>query len=330
MKKINILYVFWIIALILFIWLMLNLKTQVTKTIFGTATTQVYSMNVEYATIVNECKVHQGDRVKKGDTLLVLLRGEMDKSISDVFSMINQLDVDRNAKNQILDKEEAIFNAQQASKISAINAQITILEKEIEIQNNLLYAIGQEKTKPTNNIKQLELAGLKESLEQLRIQSIEQKKSYNTQREGNNKSYEARLATNKNDIDYYQLEKHKMIVVAPCDGIVDNVYVLPKDMAPQYKELIRINSVTPNRVTGFIHESMAIPFQLGDSVLLTSAARQEISCKGMIIGNGNHLVELPLRLRKFVELRAWGREIFVQMNPDNNFYIDEKILIQIN
>ncbi len=121
-----------------------------------------------------------------------------------------------------------------------------------------------------------------------------------------------------------------MVILSPCNGIVENVFVLPKDIAPQYKELMRINSSEPNKVTGFIHESMAIPFRVGDSVTLTSVARPEIIQKGIIVGNGNNLVELPLRLRKIIEIRAWGREVYIKMKPGNGFFIDEKIMIQIN
>lgn len=329
MKKFNVLYVFWFAALVIFIWLLSNLKTQVTKSIFGTATTQVYSMNVEYAAVVKEKRVLQGDRVKKGDTLLILLRTEMDKNISEMLAIMNQYEVEKDAKNSLIDKEEELYKTSQQTRKTEIEAQIRIIEKEIEIQTNLLLSIGEKKSKTEVNIKELELAALKESLNQLNKQSQQQHISYNTERESNTRNYEAKLVAYKNNVDYYQLEKFKMIIVSPVDGIVENVFVLPKDLVQEYKELVRINSITPNRVTGFVHEGTNAPYNIGDSVMLSSVARPEFKTTGIIIGTGNNLVELPLRLRKIVELRAWGREIYIGLPPENEFYIDEKILIQI-
>ena len=330
MKRVNILYIVWILAFGIFIWTLINLRTQGTRTIFGIALNESYSVNVEYATIVSQRRVQPGDRVKKGDTLLILHRGEIDKNISDKLAAINELDVERITKNLSIDKEIELFNARQNTRNSELQSQIRIIEKEIEIQKNLLKSIGENNDQGQRTIKQLELAALNESLNQLFLQTREQQRSYETQREGNNKTYEARMAQFRSEMKYYQQEQFRMNVLSPCDGIVENVFVLPNDIAQQYKELVRINSFSPNRVTGFIHETVATPFILGDTVNLISAARPDIKAKGLIIGNGNNLVELPLRLRKFVEIRAWGREVYLKIDPDNDFYIGEKILIQIN
>ncbi len=330
MKRINLLYIFWILAFIFCLWIMNNLRTQGNRTIFGIAFTESHSINVEYATTVTQRMVQPGDRVKKGDTLLVLRRDEINKNITDRLASMNLLEVERISKNQILDKEIELFKASQTTRSIEVNSQIKIIEKEIEIQKNLLKSIGENSVDQSSNVKQLELAALVESLKQLNLHTIEQLSSYETQRQSNDKNQEAKKTQFKNEMDYYQEEQYKMIVCSPCDGIVENVFVLPNDIAPQYKELLRINSNNPNRVTGFIHESIVAPFKLGDTVILVSAARLDVTSKGVILGNGNNLVELPLRLRKFVEIRAWGREVYIKLDAANNFYIGEKILIRFN
>lgn len=330
MKKINLLYVFWILALLIFIWIMRNLNTQGSRTIFGIAITESYSLNVEYATIVNERRVQSGDRVKKGDTLLILHRSEMDRDLEDRLASINLLEVERDSKNELLNKEIAIFTASQDGRESEILAQIKIVSQELQIQKNLLQSIGDNKQNKENNVKQLELDALKESEKQLQLKTKQQLRAFESQRAANNNSCAAHIAQLKNDLNYFSQEQHKMFVLSPCDGIVEAVLVLPNDIAPQYKELVRVNSITPNKVTGFIHESVATPFKLGDTVVLASAARPDLKSKGIIIGNGNNLVELPLRLRKFVEIKAWGREVYIKIDPANNFYIGEKILVQMN
>ncbi len=329
MKRINLLYVFWFVAFLLCLLIVNNLTTQGNRTIFGIAFTESYSMNVEYATVVTQRLVQPGDRVKKGDTLLILHRDEIDKNMTDRMASMNVIDVERNSKNQILDKEIALFKINQTERIHELQSQIRILEKEIEMQKNLLQSIGEKHENQNATIKQLELAALVESLKQLNLHTTEQLTSYETQRWSNDNTHDAKLQQFKNEVNYYQQEQYKMNVLAPCDGIIESVFVLPNDIVPQYKELLKINSSSPNRVTGFIHESIATSFKLGDTVILVSAARPDITSKGVIIGNGNNLVELPLRLRKFVEIRVWGREVYIKLETKNDFYIGEKILIRI-
>jgi hypothetical protein len=41
------------------------------------------------------------------------------------------------------------------------------------------------------------------------------------------------------------------------------------------------------------------------------------------------MVELPIRLRKSAEIKSWGREVYVQLPPNNSFYIGEKIMLRL-
>jgi hypothetical protein len=41
-------------------------------------------------------------------------------------------------------------------------------------------------------------------------------------------------------------------------------------------------------------------------------------------------VELPTRLRKNPEIKAWGREIYIDLSVENPFFIGEKIRIELN
>ena len=330
MKKINLLYIVWILLFVLAVWIILNLKTQGSKIIFGIAFTEHHSLNVEFATIVKERRIQPGDKVKKGDTLLILKRGELDKNIDTKLAAINQLEVESTTKNALLEKEIELFNANQRTSLFELQSKINVLEKEIEVQNNLLLSIGEKKEKKAKSIKEIQLDGLLEASRQINIQTAQRLSNYQVERQRNLKEYEAKLLQFKNEMAYYQQEQFKLNVISPCDGIIEDVFVLPTDIAQGYKELVRINSLAPNRVTGFVHEAMITPFNIGDTVVLVSAARPELSKKAIIIGSGNNLVELPLRLRKYAEIKAWGREIYIQMDPENDFYIGEKLLIQLN
>jgi hypothetical protein len=119
------------------------------------------------------------------------------------------------------------------------------------------------------------------------------------------------------------------VLIAPIDGFVEHVAAVSKEIAPQYKELIKLNPIHPNKIRGFIHESAEVHYILGDTVQVTSTLRTNITTKGIIIGSSPQLVELPLRLRKFTTRSAWGREIYVRLLDNSNLFISEKVLITL-
>lgn len=95
-------------------------------------------------------------------------------------------------------------------------------------------------------------------------------------------------------------------------------------MVQAYRELFKITPSVPNKVIGFIHESAQIPFRLGDTVLLHSVTRTGLGCKGVIHAVSPKMVELPFRLRKFAEVRTWGREIYIQLPLIIHFLSEKK------
>ena len=62
---------------------------------------------------------------------------------------------------------------------------------------------------------------------------------------------------------------------------------------------------------------------------LSSATRPAIRTSGQFIYCNPRIVELPTRLRKNPEIKAWGREVYIQLPDSNVFFIGEKIIITI-
>ena len=126
------------------------------------------------------------------------------------------------------------------------------------------------------------------------------------------------------------MAKGKLVLLAPIDGFVGSVQVFENEIAPQHKELMRINPKQPDIVRGFMPESAEVMYQLGDSVSMVSTTRPNIQGKGRLIGSTPQLVEMPTRLKKLQQYSSWGREIFIKLREDNPFFIGEKIIITIS
>ena len=328
--KINLLYILIPAALFGCYWIAKDLQSQSTVSFFGTAETEPQTLNFEHAVLVQDIRVVSGNQVKKGDTLAIFYRSELDKTTVEKLADINQLEVEKNAKNETLNKDKDVLLARQTARIAELKAEIRVLQTEDSLQLALKKNIYNTENANRISSKSEQIKVLQESILQLEKQTQEQIAQINSQRQANQVIAQAKLNQVQKDIDFVKLERNKLFLIAPMDGYVEQVNMGKNMLIPQYKDMIKINPKKPNKIIGFIHESTEVPFQLGDSVGISSASRPAILTKGTIVGSSPKLVELPLRLRKFVEVKAWGREIFIQMPDTNKFYIGEKIVISLS
>ncbi len=326
--RFNLLYLFWLAAFAVVFVIAQRLKEQSGQQLFGIAETEGQTIKVEYSVFVQKCFIKTGQQVKQGDTLFTLFRAELDKRTTENLTELHQIEVERNSKNTTLDKDIEVFNARQLARVSELQSQIKVLQSEITIQNNLKQAISEEKTS-NNNVKQQEISGLEESIRQVDLQGKEQKKLFDSQRLSNNSISAARIQQIQNELGFISKEKAKLIVFAPCDGFVEQVFVTINELVSSYQDLVKINPYQPNKVTGFIHESLNIPYRLGDTVTVSSILRPTVRYRAQLVGVSPKLIELPFRLRRNSEIKAWGREVYINIPFKNDFFIGEKILIQL-
>ncbi len=326
--KINLLYLLIPAAILSCYWIVYDLQGQSEHTFFGTAESEPQTINFEHDVLVQDVKVVMGNQVKKGDTLAILYRSELDKTIIDRLADINQVEVEKNAKSETLSKERDVITARQAAHLSELKSDIRILQIEDSVKSSVKTTIYNN-LPYDNKIVREKILSLEEEIRQSEKQTIEQLRQLDAQIQAAQMISQAKISQVKQDLNYVQVQKGKLILFAPIDGFVEQVNISRGSIVQSFKDLFKINPKKPNKIIGFMHESADIPFQLGDSVLLGSSTRLNTNTKGIIIGSNPKLVELPYRLRKFTELRAWGREIYIQMPDTNRFYIGEKIMITL-
>ena len=326
--KINLLYILIPAAIVGCYWIVNDLQGQSEHTFFGTAESEPQTINFEHDVLVQDVRVVVGSQVKKGDTLAILYRSELDKTTVDRLADINQVEVEKNAKTETLNKERDVLSARQAARMSELISQMRVLHIEDSIKSSVKTSIYNN-LPYDNKLVREKIAALEEEIRQSQKQTIEQIRQIDAQRQATQMISQAKISQVRQDLDYVKSEKGKLILFAPIDGFVEQVNISRGSLVQSYKDLFKINPKKPNKIIGFIHESSDVPFQLGDSIYLQSSLRLQIQTKGVIIGSNPKLVELPYRLRKFTELRAWGREIYIQMPDTNRFYIGEKIVLTL-
>lgn len=326
--KINILYIFWVIALGGFLYIGRHLQEQSSQQLFGIADAEGQMVKVEYSVFIQKNNIKAGQRVKKGDTLMVLLRSELDERTTKYMTEINQIDVERLSKNTTIQKDKEVFDSKHAAQMSDLQSKIKILQSEISVQKNIREAIG-DGNSSNNSIKEQEIKALEEEMRQVVLQSKEQSKVFDNQLLSSNNISAVKIQQIQNELGFISKEKSKLVLFSPCDGFVEQVFVAQNEIAQSYKDLVKINPQQPNKIVGFMHESLNVPYRLGDTVTLISSVRPTVTCKALLVVVSPKLVELPFRLRRNPDVKAWGRELYINLPPENDFFIGEKIMIRL-
>lgn len=316
------------------VWIVGDLQNQSTQTFFGTAETDSRTVTTEYPVVVQRIFVQPGSRVKQGDTLALMYRTEFDREASEYTGEMKQVSAELLAENRSLDREHEELLAKYAAQVAEFQAEIKVLKAESDIQENLKTVLSDTDKagggKNIPNAKKAQIAALEENIRQLERQTQEEVKQFEKQRLANQAVRDAKVSHLRRSVEFVDAERKKMVLLAPIDGYIEQVMVRKNEIVDEFHELFKINALQPVQVLCFLHETEAeVLVRPGDTVMLSSTARPEVICQGIASVSTPKLVELPTRLRKFAEVRTWGREMFIQLPDTNRFYIGEKIQVVV-
>ncbi|HOY04624.1 MAG TPA: hypothetical protein PLO67_04420 [Saprospiraceae bacterium] len=328
--KFNILFLLLPAAIGACIWIAYDFQSQSVNTFFGIAETESQTLNFDRDIAVQEVRVKAGDFVKKGDTLAVFTRADLDKTEAERRGDMARTATEQAAENTILQKEKELVQARLYAKIRELKAQIGLLRTEDSLKTayrkNIYADLG---AASENKLVAEKTAALQKEIDDQQTQAAEEIRLLEARQTANRSIALAKSGQSQTEIGFVQTERGRLLLLAPIDGYVEEIFFGKNALLPAHRDLMKINPLMPNRIVGFIHEAADVPFSIGQTVELSSTARPQVKGTGIIIGSNPKLTELPLRLRKFIELRTWGREVFIQLPEQNEFFISEKIAIAL-
>jgi multidrug resistance efflux pump len=327
--KFNALYLLIPVALGACYLIVQDLQGQSAHSFVGTAETEPTVISLDQDVEVARVYVQTGAQVRAGDTLAILMRREIELEDLKLDAEIRQDAVELGGKKALLSESAKKLEAAHLAKMADFQAEIASIKTSDSIELALKGALFPG-LKTRNVSSEQKIASIQQAIQleqniyaqdRARLQVEEQ---VNTQNSGSRVAFgQTRRVLNEKD-------RARLVLIAPINGYVDQLSIAPGAQVQAYREMLRIFPTSANKVIGFIHENAVVPFQIGDTVYLASATRPLQKAQGRILSASPKLVELPMRLRKFVEVRAWGREVMIQMDGQNEYYIGEKIGISLN
>jgi multidrug resistance efflux pump len=331
MKKINLLYI-GLLGVGLMIFYINRSYVQQSTTFYGFAENKETEINLDHSVFIEKVHIKDGQFVSKGDLLLDVQFSNIDFKLNDVTNDLEQLDLKSQEKRkEILNKIKRL-EAEKTAKIEETKTKIETIKAEVEFSKSLI-----------KDLKSIEVDNNSNSSSPLNIEIETLQSNLNTDLKPLNLelqqlSIELREVSNSNKIqkkkleyekEYFQKEEKKLQILAPSDGLIGNLRCKEGEHISSFNTLISFYQQNPTIVKGFVHENLILHVQVGDTLEVTSSLHPAHTVMGTVSGLGFRIVEIPERLRKRPEIKTYGREVLIQIPPDNPFLQKEKVVLNL-
>lgn len=331
MRRINLLYLTVPLAAFLLFLIYKGLNRN-TAGFYGVAENQETPINLEHSCTILNILVTEGQFVAKGTLLMEVRRTDLEFKMSELNHDITELLAkDRLTMDEIDGKLERL-RAERAEKVGLIQGKINVLEAELAMNRALLQELTPGTSPDTTGLASspyvTKLQSLQEEL-RLAIEPIDAEiESLVRIRKLSGVPVQTVVEKLKNEIALYEKEQEKLKIYAPSDGLIGNIHGHLGENISSFNTLISFYEENPNTVVAYLHESLSLQVQVGDTLSITSSLHSTETCTGYVTGLGHRIIEIPERLRKIPEIKTYGREVLVRIPAENKFLQKEKVVLR--
>ena len=298
---------------------------------FGFAENKELEIRLEHPSSIENIYVTAGSKVKKGDLLMEVTRSSLELTQSDLMHEIATLESQLKFRASSLQSSINQLEGQKAAKESEIQSQIAQLESEISIKKSLIKDL--ESIQPMNDSQgkspnTIKIEGLKKEL-RLVVKPIDaQIKKLKGELYASANPIKIQIKKLKHELGIVNREEDKLSIYAPNDGVVGSIFCKVGEQFSAYNTLITFYQKNPTQVKAYVLENLILNVNMGDSVWVSSSVQANTQCRGKIIGMGSRIIEIPERLRKNPAFKTYGREIQIEISPNNDFLQKEKVTLK--
>lgn len=297
---------------------------------YGFAESRGTEINYNYPVVVDQILVKPGQAVKAGEVLLHLSRRKSKETMEDQSFRIAELKA-----------EEALWKQKQQNQIEELivdqrNQKAEIDRKINRLQNELTYkkslAEGLKSIDPSST----SYKPLEEEIQQNKEKADELEQRYNLKIKGLQQEISLGQNPYREQIKRLLAEKEfdasqqvlPIVVTAPTDGLVGNISCKEAEHISSYSTLLTFYEPHSGLIKGFVHEDLTLEVKLGQEFTISSLKDEQMNYPGKVIGLGSRIVEIPARLRKIESIKAYGREVLIEISKNNSFLQKEKVGIK--
>ena len=297
----------------------------------GITEVKEYKINSEKSALVKSIRVVPGQQVKAGELLLDLTSAELEMEIEKITNRIVLLKAEQQSKAKLIQAQVDYLRADQGIPLEEIETEIEQTKSEIQLNKKLTKELA---TNSDTSVWNEADNPLQVKLSSLNKQKAKHKqailiKETDIRQEGfiDQQQLINQIKLLEQELELLKTEKSNLVKYAAADGVVKSVYVKPGEQVTAYTALLSITPVYPTTVIAYLAGKNNNAFAVGDTVRVSAYGNGSRKVTGRVIGYGA-VTELPDILQKSTAVKAFGREIFIEIPAQNNFASGEKVLIR--
>jgi len=328
MRNFNLFYIVIIITgILLFITFRPDFHRELS--FYGFAESRATEINYNYPVVVDQILVKPGQAVKAGEVLMQLSRRKSKESLEDQSFRIAQLKAEEKLLKQKQENEIEALKIDQQTKLAEMDRKIDRTQKELAYKKSLVTNL--------QSIEPVETSykPLEDALTSYRQEKADINQLYTTRINGLEKELSLGQNPFSEQIKRYVAEQAfdasqkniPIVVTAPTDGLVGNISCKEEEHIPSYSTLLTFYEPHSGLIEGYVHEDLTLEVEIGQKYTISSLKDESINYQGTVIGLGSRIVEIPSRLRKIETIKAYGREVLIEISKDNSFLQKEKVSI---
>jgi multidrug resistance efflux pump len=297
---------------------------------FGFAESNEITVNYNYPVVIDELLVRPGQAVKKGDALMKVSRRKSKETMADQTFRIRELRAEENLWRQRKESELQEKAGKSMDELARIEEDIVSLRRELDYRKSLAEGLESIVATPGDYRPIEDQISILEAKKARVLESSAQSKENLRQELSLGKNpYAEQIRRLEAEMAFEDDQKVLPFVVkAPENGIVGNIEVREEEHVQSFSTLLSFYEPHSSLVRGYVHEDLTAKVALGDELEVYSLKTGGQTYAGKVIGLGSRIVETPTRLRKLPDFKTYGREVIVEISPENLFLQKEKVGIR--
>ena len=328
MKKFNLFYITIIVmGVLLFTALRPGFHNELS--FYGFAESRATEINYNYPVVVDKILVKPGQEVKAGQVLMHLSRRKSKETLEDQNFRIAELKAEEELWVQKQENEIEELKMNLRAQLAEVNGKIESTQSELTYKKSLLEGL--------KSIERVEASykPLEETLERYKQEKENLNRLYASKIKGLEEALSLGQNPYREQIRRYIAEKEfdesqkvqPIVVTAPTDGLVGNISCKEAEHISSYSTLLTFYEPHSEIIKGYVHEDLILEVEIGQQFIISSLKDEQINYPGKVIGLGSRIVEIPSRLRKIETVKAYGREVLIEISKENTFLQKEKVSI---
>jgi HlyD family secretion protein len=295
----------------------------------GIAQAREYKISSEKSSLVKAVSVVSGQQVKAGDPLIELSSSELEIEIDKLTTRISIMKAEREEKAKMMESEIAYIRADEGVAQEELVAEIEQTQSELQLNKELTRSFAKDTVTPkTVNPLQIKINSLQTQHKRLqqsidiRVTDLQKKHAMDQVQQVN----QIRLL--EQELDLMHQEKKKLSKFAVTDGVIGNVFIKEGEQVSAFTPLLSVIPLQATTVTAYLIGNKNVGIGVGSTVsVVPFGGDTSKPITGKVIGYGS-VTELPEILQKSTAVKAFGREVFIEIDRDNSLANGQKVLIR--